>query len=120
MAIESQPTAIQDTLGDTAVAMLLATRKLRERRAGLVNLTRNVETYLRSCNLKAKLSYPQEMKDDPQTKDNEKVWDDYILKMKTEMKKQVLKQNERIVEYLEENIYTKNKTNYYKSSELNS
>jgi hypothetical protein len=100
--IESQPIAIQDTLGDTAVAMLLATRKLRERRAGLVNMTRNVTAYPRSCNLKAKLAFPQEMKDDPQTQENATAWDSLILKTKDEMKRQVLKQNERIVEFLQE------------------
>jgi hypothetical protein len=100
--IESQPQAIQDTLGDTAVAMLLATRKLRERRAGLVNMTRNVTSYPRSCNLKAKLAFPQDMKEDPQTQENVKVWDDYIQKTKDEMKKQVLKQGERTVEFLTE------------------
>jgi hypothetical protein len=100
--IESQPKAIQDTLGDTAVAMLLATHKLRERRTGLVNMTRNVTTYPCSCNLKAKLAFPQEMKEDPETKENEKVWNDFIQKTKDEMKKQVLKQGQRIVKFLTE------------------
>ena len=92
--IKSQSPAIQDTLGDTTVAMLLATRKLREWRAGLVNMTRNVTSYPRSCNLKVKLAFPQDMKEDPQTQENVKVWDDYIQKTKDEMKKQVLKQGE--------------------------
>ena len=100
--IESQPQAIQDTLGDTAVAMLLATRKLRERRAGLDNMTRNVTSYPRSCNLKAKLAFPQDMKEDPQTQENVKIWDNYIQKTKDEMKRQVLKQGERTIEFLTE------------------
>jgi hypothetical protein len=93
---------IQDTLGKTDVAMLLATRKLQERRAGLVNMTRNVTTYPSSCNLKAKLAFPQEMKDDPQTQENATAWDSLILKTKDKMKRQVLKQGKRIVEFLTE------------------
>ena len=85
--IELQPPAIQDTLGNTTVAMLLATYKLQELRAGLVNMTRNLTSYPCSCSLKAKLAFPQDMKEDPQTQKNVKVWDNYVIKTKDEMKK---------------------------------
>jgi hypothetical protein len=80
--IESQPTAIQSTLSDTAVAMLLVTKKLREKRAGIVNLTTNPDLYPRSCNLKIKLNFPDEMKDDARTLENAKKWDELIQKIK--------------------------------------
>jgi hypothetical protein len=52
--------------------------------------------------LKAKLAFPQEMKEDPQTQENEQIWNAYIQTTKNEMKRQVLKQGERIVEFLQE------------------
>jgi hypothetical protein len=100
--IESQPTAIQSTLSDTAVAMLLVTRKLREKRAGIVNLTTNKDLYPRSCNLKIKLNFPDDMKDDAQTQENAKKWDELIQKVKDEMKKQLVNQGERTVEFMQE------------------
>jgi hypothetical protein len=65
-------------------------------------MTRNVTSYPKSCNLKVKLAFLQEMKEDKLTQENEKVWDAFILKTKDEMKRQVLKQGECIVKFLEE------------------
>jgi hypothetical protein len=65
-------------------------------------MTRKVSSYPRSCNLKAELAFPHEMKEDSQTRENKQVWEAYILTMKNEMKWQVLKQGKQIVEYLQE------------------
>jgi hypothetical protein len=100
--IESQPTAIQVTLSDTAVAMLLVTRKLRDKRAGIVNLTMNPTLYPRSCNLKVKLAFPNEMKDDEKTIANSKKWDEFIQTTKDEMKKQLVTQGERTISFMSE------------------
>ncbi len=43
--IESQPRALQVTLSDTAIAMLLITQKLRDKRAGIVHLTTTKDLY---------------------------------------------------------------------------
>jgi hypothetical protein len=101
-AIESQPKALQATLSDTAITMLLATRKLREKRAGLVNLTTNPDLYPRSANLLVKLDYPKELKDDEQTLENVKEWTDYIKHTKDELKKRIVKQGERTAEFFQE------------------
>jgi hypothetical protein len=100
--IESQPTAIQTTLSDTALAMLLATKFLRDKRAGFVNLTMNQTLIPKSCNIQAKLVFPQEMKDDEKTKENIQKWDDFIKKTREELKKQIIAQGDRTVEFLEE------------------
>jgi hypothetical protein len=65
-------------------------------------MMRNVTSYPKSCNLKAKLAFPQEMKEGKLTQENKKVWDAFILKMKGEMKKQILKQGKFIIEFLQE------------------
>jgi hypothetical protein len=100
--IESQPTAIQTTLSDTAVAMLLSTKILRDKRAGFVNLTDNESLIPRSCNIQAKLAFPQEMKEDPRTIENVLKWDDLIKKTREELKKKIIEQGRRTIEFLEE------------------
>jgi hypothetical protein len=82
--------------------MLLVTRKLREKRAGIVNLTSNKDLYPRSCNIKMKLNFPIEMKDDEQTIENSKKWDENIQRMKDEMKKQLVNQGERTIEFMQD------------------
>jgi hypothetical protein len=101
-AIESQPKAIQVTLSDTAITMLLATRKLREKRAGLVNLTTNTDLYPRSANLLVKLDFPKELKDDELTLENVKEWTEYVQHVKDELKKRIVKQGERTAEFYQE------------------
>lgn len=100
--IESQPKAIQTTLSDTAVAMLLSTKNLRDKRAGFVNLTINESLIPRSCNIKAKLSFPKEMKEDAKTLENVQKWDDLITKTRDELKKKIIAQGERTIEFMEE------------------
>ena len=90
--IESQPTAIQITLSDTAVAMLLSTKILRDKRAGFVNLHDNASLIPRSCNIQAKLAFPQEMKEDPRTIENVLKWDNLIKKTREDLKKKIIKQ----------------------------
>jgi hypothetical protein len=100
--IESQPTAIQTTLSNTTVAMLLATKYLRDKRAGFVNLTMNEALIPKSCNIQVKLVFPQEMKPDPKTLENIQKWDDLVKKTREELKKKIIEQGERIVKFLEE------------------
>jgi hypothetical protein len=100
--IESQPTAIHTTLSDTAVAMLLSTKTLRDKRAGFVNLTMNETLIPRSCNIQVKLAFPKEMKDDVKTLENVVKWDDLIRRTREELKKKIIAQGERTIEFLEE------------------
>ena len=100
--IESQPTAIQLTLSDTAVAMLLATKTLRDKRAGFVNLTMNEALIPKSCNIQAKLSFPHEMRDDVKTLENVQKWDDLIKRTREDLKKKIIEQGERTIAFLEE------------------
>jgi hypothetical protein len=100
--IESQPKAIQATLSDTAITMLLATRKLREKRAGLVNLLMNTDLYPRSANLLVKLDHPKELKDDAQTLENVQEWNDFVKKTKNELKERIIKQGERTADFYQE------------------
>jgi hypothetical protein len=101
-AIELQPKAIHVTLSDTAITMLLVTRKLREKRAGLVNLTTNTDLYPCSANLLVKLDFPKELKDDEQTLENVKEWNDYVKHIKDELKKRIVKQGERTAKFYQE------------------
>jgi hypothetical protein len=74
--VDLQPPAIQGTLVDSAVAMLLASLKLCKQWAGHVNMTgTSLPTLLPSRNYGGS----------PNPR-NAKVWDDYILKRKEEMK----------------------------------
>ena len=82
--------------------MLLATKTLRDKRAGFVNLTMNEGLIPKSCNIQAKLVYPQEMKDDDKTKENIQKWDDFIKKTREELKKQIIAQGDRTIQFLEE------------------
>jgi hypothetical protein len=100
--IESQPTAIQTTLSDTAVAMLLATKTLRDKRAGFVNLTMNEALIPKSCNIQAKLAFPHEMRDDIKTLENVQKWDDLIKRTREELKKKIIEEGERTIAFLEE------------------
>jgi hypothetical protein len=100
--IESQPKAIQVTLSDTAITMLLATRKLREKRAGLVNLITNTDLFPRSANLLVKLDFPKELKDDEQTLENVQEWNDFIKKTKNDLKDRIVKQGERTADFYQE------------------
>jgi hypothetical protein len=100
--IESQPTAIQTTLSDTAVAMLLSTKTLRDKRAGFVNLTMNKDLIPKSCNIQAKLAFPHEMKDDPKTIENVQKWDDLVKQTREALKSKIIEQGERTIEFLEE------------------
>jgi hypothetical protein len=100
--IESQPRALQVTLSDTAIAMLLATRKLRDKRAGIVHLTTTTDLYPRSANLQVKLDYPKELKDDEQTIQNVKEWDDFLKVTKDKLKAKILVQSERTAEFYQE------------------
>jgi hypothetical protein len=68
--IEAQPVAIHITLSDTAITMLLLTRKLREKRAGLVNLMSNPNIFLCSTNIQIKLDFPEELEEDKKTMEN--------------------------------------------------
>ena len=61
--IKSQPSAIQATLSNTAVTMLLSMKTLLDKRAGSVNLTMNKSFIPGSCNIQVKLSFLQEMED---------------------------------------------------------
>jgi hypothetical protein len=66
--------------------MLLSMKFLRDKRAGFVNLTMNETLMPKSCNIQAKLVYPQEMKDDAKTRVNIQKWDDLIKKTREELK----------------------------------
>jgi hypothetical protein len=100
--IESQSTVMQITLSDNAVAMLLSTKILRDKRAGFVNLTDNESLIPPSCNIQAKLAFPQEMKEDARTIENILKWDDLIKKTREELKKQIIKQGHRTIKILKE------------------
>jgi hypothetical protein len=93
--IESQPTAIHTTISDTALAMLLATKTLRDKRAEFVNLTMNETLIPKSCNIQAKLVFPKEMKDNEKTKQNVQTWDDLVKKTSEELNKSSIKATER-------------------------
>ena len=82
--------------------MLIITRKLHEKQAGLVNLTTNKALYCCSCNLKMKLSCPNKMKDAEITLENSKKWDKSIQLIKDEKKKQVVLPGERTLEFMQE------------------
>jgi hypothetical protein len=69
--IKSQPTAIQTTLSNTTVAMLLVMKSLHDNpQAGFISLMMNETLIPESCNVQAKLSFLQEMKDDAKTLEN--------------------------------------------------
>jgi hypothetical protein len=82
--------------------MLLATKYLRDKRAGFVNLTMNETLIPKSCNIQAKLVFPQEMKSDPKTLENIQKWDDLVKKTREDLKKKIIEQGVRTVEFLEE------------------
>jgi hypothetical protein len=51
--INSRSTAIQTTLSDTTVTMLLTMKTLHDKRAGFVNLTMNETLIPKFCNIQA-------------------------------------------------------------------
>jgi hypothetical protein len=98
--IESQPSAIQVTLNETALILLLATQTLRQKQAGILSLELNADLYPKASNLKAKLDYPKELANDEETLKNVKEWDEYIETTKKEMKKRIIKQATRTATFL--------------------
>jgi hypothetical protein len=82
--------------------MLLLTCKLREKQAGLVNLTSNPNLFPRSANLQVKLDFPKELKDDKNTLENVQEWDIYIQKTKNKLKEKIVKQGKRTADFFQE------------------
>jgi hypothetical protein len=100
--IESQPTAIQVTLSETAIALLLATETLCHKRAGILSLRLNDALYPKAANLKAKLATPKELANDEKTLTNIQEWDDFILATKKEMKRKIINQSTQTADFLTE------------------
>jgi hypothetical protein len=100
--IESQPSAIQVTLSETAIALLLATQTLRHKRAGILSLEMNDDLYPKPANLKTKLAVPKELENDEKTLSNIKEWDDFIVATKEVMKKKIIQQSIRTADFLNE------------------
>jgi hypothetical protein len=93
--IESQPQAIQLTISNFAVAMLLATQSLRAKRAGILSKRMNESSFPKSIALKMRLEYPTEMKDDPESIANSHDWSDYIQEVRLVLKNKILHQGDR-------------------------
>jgi hypothetical protein len=65
----------------------------------------NDNMYPRSDNLQVRLDFPSKMKDVEKTLGNVQKWDDFIKKMKDEMKKKIIKQGEGTTKFLQEEKY---------------
>jgi hypothetical protein len=98
--IESQPPAIKSLLSDTAIRLLLATQKLSSKRAGILAQRMKEISFPRSVNIKAKLEFPPALKDDPQNIENLHQWNNYLDKVKKQLKVRMLAQSDRTCEFL--------------------
>jgi hypothetical protein len=72
--------------------MLIATQKLCDKHAGIVNLMMtSTDLYPCSFNLQVKLDCPKELKDYEQTLQNIKEWDDFLKTMKDMLNAKIIK-----------------------------